>query len=186
MNIELITLDSLRTKVQDTGKDEFVREYPGAFLLAMGLLAVEAIQARRRAAKNIAGNPKDATAAVSFGPRLRYDPLASHPLAGCAFFLRPTQEHGRVEIGRSQDSDITVPDPSVSERHCRIEVTDGGVIVIDLDSTNGTTVNLERIPKDASSVLADEDFLSVGRYSFQLLTAPTLFDELALLNTIDV
>jgi hypothetical protein len=185
MRIELVTLAALQEELRDLGQEAFTKRYPGAFLLAMGFLATETIRARRKAALNVQDVPRDATAAVTFGPRLRYDPLQSHPLAGCAFFMCPTSTDQGVVIGRSQRCDITVPDPSVSERHCRIEVTQQGVMVTDLDSTNGTTVNLERLERNGSRVLADEDFISIGRYSFQLLTTATLYDELALLNALD-
>lgn len=185
MEIDLVTLESLRQKLPEMKREEFLARYPGAFLLAMGFLATENIRARHHAARAIRDGVRDVTAAVSFGPRLRYDPLKSHPLAGCAFFLRPTGQDDRVLIGRSKSCEITVPDSSVSERHCRIEVTGDGVIVVDLDSTNGTTVNLERIEPTGHRVLADEDVVSVGRYSFQMLAAQTLYDELKLLNTLD-
>lgn len=185
MQVKLVTLDALRSELRNVDRAAFLERYPGAFLLAMGLLAVETIRARRRAVESLRNGARDVTAAVSFGPRLRYDPLSPHPLAGCAFYIKPNGSTRTLRLGRSASCDITVPDPSVSERHCSIEVTDRGVMVTDHDSTNGTTVNLERIPNGGSRVVADEDFLSLGRYSFQFLAAQTLYDELTLLNTLD-
>lgn len=49
-----------------------------------------------------------------------------------------------VAIGR-QDTDLVVEDPEVSRRHAVLRRSDGSVIVEDLDSTNGTFVNGERI-----------------------------------------
>ena len=55
-------------------------------------------------------------------------------------------------------------------------------LAIDVGSTNGTTVNLERLEPMRPKVLADEDILTLGRYSFQLLSAATMYSELALLD----
>ncbi len=48
---------------------------------------------------------------------------------------------GLNSLGRGDANDFTIADPSVSTNHCRIEVTDGGVSLQDLGSTNGTFVN---------------------------------------------
>lgn len=47
-------------------------------------------------------------------------------------------------LGR-KDTDIMVPDPMVSKTHAAIQVVNGKLLVIDLNSTNGTTVNGEQI-----------------------------------------
>ena len=184
MEIELRTIDELRRELQRTDRDGFTATYPGAFLLAMGFLATEDVQASVRAAKGL-NQPKAPTAAVSFGAHLRHVAGQSHPLAGCAFFMRPTGEAFRAVIGRSIDCDITVPDPSVSELHCRLQVRPQGVVVIDLRSTNGTIINMTPLQPGTPCIIADEDILSVGRYSFQMLSAPTMYDELALLGAVD-
>jgi FHA domain/Protein of unknown function (DUF3662) len=52
---------------------------------------------------------------------------------------------GRALIGRSEDSDIFLVDPSVSRTHAVVEVDGAEPTVRDLGSTNGTFVNGERI-----------------------------------------
>lgn len=44
-------------------------------------------------------------------------------------------------IGRHYACDVVLSDPSVSRRHARVTFRDGGWILQDLESTNGTTVN---------------------------------------------
>ena len=47
-------------------------------------------------------------------------------------------------IGR-RETDIILPDPMVSKTHAAIQVVNGKLLLIDLNSTNGTTVNGQRI-----------------------------------------
>lgn len=46
-----------------------------------------------------------------------------------------------AEIGRNPESEIQLNHPTVSRRHCRIEMGPGGARVKDLGSVNGTWVN---------------------------------------------
>ncbi|MEO3766848.1 FHA domain-containing protein [Streptomyces sp. B5E4] len=49
---------------------------------------------------------------------------------------------GQIRIGRSADADVPLDDPDVSRLHCALTVTpDGGITVVDLGSTNGTTID---------------------------------------------
>jgi hypothetical protein len=52
---------------------------------------------------------------------------------------------GRSRIGRSDDGEIVLLDPSVSRAHAIVEVREGEALVRDLGSTNGTYVNGRRI-----------------------------------------
>jgi hypothetical protein len=183
MEITLVKVESLKDELEAGSKEIFYDRYPGAFLLAMGFLAVEEIRAVRRSSK--AGDKGEPTAAYFFGPRMRHDLEQDHPLAGSAFYLRPTGDRPHVLIGRSDSCDLTVPESSVSERHCRIEVGADGVFVVDLGSTNGTTVNLERLDPEEPTLLADEDILTVGRYSFQMLSPRALVVELYLMLALE-
>jgi len=64
-------------------------------------------------------------------------------------------------IGRATGADFIVDAPLVSRVHCRLTaLADGGLEVRDLDSTNGTFINGERIE---TAQLASGDRLGVGR-----------------------
>jgi pSer/pThr/pTyr-binding forkhead associated (FHA) protein len=52
---------------------------------------------------------------------------------------------GPVTVGRSPDCDIHVDAPGLSRLHARLVPTEDGVIVEDLESTNGTFVNNHRV-----------------------------------------
>gem|GEM_PF-1270182 len=63
-------------------------------------------------------------------------------------------------IGRSSSCDIHVPDSEMSRRHAEVSRHDGGVVVRDLGSTNGTRVNGSMI--SAPTTLAAGDVITVG------------------------
>lgn len=64
-----------------------------------------------------------------------------------------------TRIGRSEDRDIFLVDPSVSRTHALIEFDSGWPVVHDLGSTNGTYVNGERI---SSRRLSPGDVIAFG------------------------
>jgi hypothetical protein len=70
-----------------------------------------------------------------------------------------------VAIGR-QDTDLVVEDPEVSRRHAVLRRSDGSVIVEDLDSTNGTFVNGERIRRPIA--VGPGDQIRVGRTTLEI------------------
>jgi pSer/pThr/pTyr-binding forkhead associated (FHA) protein len=70
-----------------------------------------------------------------------------------------------VAIGR-QGTDLVVEDPEVSRRHAVLRRSDGSVVVEDLDSTNGTFVNGERIRSPIA--VAPGDQIRVGRTTLEI------------------
>jgi FhaA, N-terminal domain/FHA domain len=66
----------------------------------------------------------------------------------------------RVIIGRLPESDVPVSDPGVSRRHAELRREDGGYILVDLGSTNGTKVNEAPI---GERVLEEGDRITIGR-----------------------
>jgi diguanylate cyclase (GGDEF)-like protein len=94
--------------------------------------------------------------------------LISHPQnknIGRRFRLVPGQG---LEIGRSPQAEVTLPEvPSVSRNHARLEYQGGVVILRDLQSTNGTAVNDRLI--DRPAVLRSGDRFQVGAVHFKFL-----------------
>jgi hypothetical protein len=62
-------------------------------------------------------------------------------------------------IGRSKDVDIRVSDPNVSRRHAEIRQDGSSYWIVDLDSTNGVTVNGRAVKR---AKLDDEDRITLG------------------------
>lgn len=75
-----------------------------------------------------------------------------------------------MTIGRSSENELPLIDLDVSRIHCKIIPHRNGFIVVDLDSTNGTYVNGERILEE--HLLHNGDKLHVGKheFTFEILT----------------
>lgn len=76
-----------------------------------------------------------------------------------------------LEIGRAEECGICLPEPEVSRRHARLEVTADGeaVALTDLGSTNGVYVNGRRVEASPSpAILQPGDVLRVGAHAFKL------------------
>jgi len=65
-------------------------------------------------------------------------------------------------IGRSAEADITIDDPYASEFHARVGLADGGVVVADLGSTNGTYLNGRRLGNTPTPVRRG-DTVQIGK-----------------------
>ena len=77
-----------------------------------------------------------------------------------------------VTLGRGEECAIRVNDNSVSRCHARIEPLDGGYVVADCGSTNGTLINAKRIRQPTE--LRDGDSLSVGKCLYRFLAGGNL------------
>lgn len=67
--------------------------------------------------------------------------------------------HTVTVIGRGSDADVRLSDQAVSRRHAEVRVANGGVLVSDLQSTNGTLLNGARI---TTAALSDGDEVRIG------------------------
>lgn len=68
-------------------------------------------------------------------------------------------------IGRSAGAEFTVDAAMVSRLHCRVTAGATELEVADLDSTNGTFVNGQRV---AQAILKEGDRLGVGRVELRI------------------
>ncbi|MFI6264704.1 FHA domain-containing protein [Micromonospora sp. NPDC051006] len=83
--------------------------------------------------------------------------VAGGPMRGASFRLGL---HPQV-IGRAPTVDVVVHDPHLSRRHAEVWLAPDGAALRDLDSTNGTWLNDQRISEVTR--LADGDVIRLGR-----------------------
>ena len=79
------------------------------------------------------------------------------PNAGSRFLL----DRETTTIGRHPDSDIFLDDVTVSRRHAEFVSADGGIVVRDLGSLNGSYVNGDRVEERE---LGTGDEVQIGRF----------------------
>jgi hypothetical protein len=70
-----------------------------------------------------------------------------------------TIDRQSVVIGRSKDCDIRLADPNASRRHAEVRQEGTSYWLVDLDSTNGTTVNGRRQQR---ARLENDDRITIG------------------------
>ncbi|MGD9572487.1 MAG: FHA domain-containing protein [Thermoleophilia bacterium] len=85
---------------------------------------------------------------------------------GARFGLRGSE----ATIGRGPVMDIVLTDPRVSRRHARVAVREGALVVEDLESALGTTVN--GVPIRATTTLAPGDRVGLGATELTVLWTP--------------
>src|SRR5580658_431277 len=75
-------------------------------------------------------------------------------------------------VGRTDRCTIHIQNPTVSSQHCRFVLEEGVWYVEDLGSTNGTTVNDQRLEKHEKLRLDHEDVVGCGAVEIQYLDEP--------------
>jgi len=73
----------------------------------------------------------------------------------------------KTTVGRLEDNMFQIAEPSVSSHHCEVLVRGKDVIIKDLNSTNGTFINGEKV---AESPLKPGQILRLGQIEMRLET----------------
>jgi len=81
----------------------------------------------------------------------------------------PLASEAEIIIGRSSDLDMVLVEDMVSRRHAKLYLNGDQIIVQDLDSTNGTFVNGERIKR---ARLSEGDRILIGTSIIKLVVVP--------------
>jgi DNA-binding NtrC family response regulator len=73
--------------------------------------------------------------------------------------------HRQVFVGQSSTCDVRLADKTVSRRHLGLRVSDRGVVIEDLESSNGTTVNGVLVDR---AVLVGGEVVRIGSSGFRI------------------
>jgi len=87
--------------------------------------------------------------------------LLSAGMTGRSHELTPD----KTTVGRVEDNTFQISEPSVSSHHCEIFMRGNEVVVHDLNSTNGTFINGEKI---SETVLKPGQVLKLGQIEMRL------------------
>ena len=73
-----------------------------------------------------------------------------------------------LSVGRGSDNDLVLGSKQISRNHAQLSVLNDQLYVKDLESSNGTFINDERIATNESKQLAAEDTLGFASFIFQV------------------
>ena len=81
----------------------------------------------------------------------------------------------KVLIGRSEFADIVIEDLFASKLHAMILVYSDALVLLDLNSANGVTVNSV---ETKCAVLKENDIITIGHHRLKIENAPELSEEM--------
>ena len=81
----------------------------------------------------------------------------------------------KMLIGRSEFADIVIEDLFASKLHAMLLVYSDALVLLDLNSANGVTVNSV---KTKCAVLKESDIITIGHHRMKVENAPPLSEEM--------
>ncbi len=155
-------LSELATEFKSKGRARFFDQYPASsVLIGLGILGLlDEYQ-----------NVKDHQT-MRFSSDDRDEYIRSAALIDRVWFVTKKPENRkelRIVVGRTAESDVTIPELSISTEHCAFSASPFGLRLTDLGSTNGTMVDGHRLAKGEASQLQSGSKITLGRFEFEYL-----------------
>ncbi len=82
----------------------------------------------------------------------------------------------KILVGRSEFADIVIRDDFVSKMHAVLILYADALVIMDLNSANGTTVNSRKL---TSTVLQSDDVIALGHHRIKIENAPPIPEDVA-------
>ena len=148
-------LDQYAEELRQIGEEAFRRTYARATLVVLGM------------AGDLAGSRSSGTSIINIADSV----MERGSLTGRVFPLVKAKYAipGPISVGRTAESDIVIPEYSISRKHCFIATVDGGYRITDCGSANGTMVDGVKLGKLAPHPLRGGECLTLGRLLLMFL-----------------
>ncbi|WP_435950298.1 FHA domain-containing protein [Psychrobacter sp. DM8] len=88
-----------------------------------------------------------------------------------------------LSVGRGSDNDLVLGSKEVSRNHALLSVAEDQLYIKDLDSSNGTFINDERIDGNQSRALKSADIVGFASFSFQVFAVADTAKQLPITGT---
>lgn len=76
-----------------------------------------------------------------------------------------------LSVGRGSDNDVVLGSKEVSRNHALLSVLNDKLYIKDLDSSNGTFINDERVESNKSTLIKADDTLGFASFSFKAIAS---------------
>jgi hypothetical protein len=171
-----VGLPLLQRMVATLSREEFIRFIQRPVLAGSGIhqgsLAAASVKGSRELNRTVLFEPvEDGPDGASASESLQH---AIYPLVKSEF----AASAGMIfSIGRIDTNDFIIPDYAISKKHALIEIRGGDYLLKDCGSTNGTTLNGERL-QGRPMKLFDRALVCFARYEFSFLFPEALYGTL--------
>jgi hypothetical protein len=169
-NIATRPLVELAEELQEKGEERFRYAHLHPFLVLLQSPADEPYEPQ---VKTVDGGPEGPA-----GLLVSKEELAKEYAVLLTKSPRNSYE-ARITVGRARNNDIVIRSSKISKIHSVFRKTEeGGYLIEDMGSVNGTAVNGTTIKKDQAVALSDGDVISFWRYIFEFVELETLLQML--------
>lgn len=75
---------------------------------------------------------------------------------------------GLNTFGRKSENSVCIPDPYISGKHGTIEITEQGIFITDIGSTNGMSLNDARLSPNMRTLMTENDLIKIGAIELKI------------------
>src|SRR6185369_1998852 len=122
-------LSDYADELKRLGEDAFLQAHPSIVLVVTGVVGALAEQVPLN--RTLVTEPAGLSVQAVVGLIGRVFPLVKGKYSS----------PGPISVGRTPDNDVTIPESSISARHCIIRILGAQISISDAGSTNGTLIN---------------------------------------------
>jgi hypothetical protein len=159
-------MNDLVREARSCPREEFARKHPGFYLVPMP---------RSRRLRAMAGTVPNMRA-LSKRPTENVEVDAAEQTV-VEMVALPSVERP-LNVGRTDDNDVILSDPTVSRRHAAFLIANGRIELVDLGSRNGTRVRGIALRAGESQRIAIGDDVRFGSINLVLADASLCWDAL--------